>query len=178
MTIYKLKRIRLSKHFTAYELFYSKDFKEITISSNAKLRGIQLFLARTLCQNVLEPIREYFNKPIIITGPARNEVTYRKMLEENDIPPSKTSDHFFMNIYPFTVGAADFFVMDTDMEFVFRYMIKNLDPNVYGQIIYYPGHGFIHVSNNRNVIGKIGDLVPHKKRIMIYRNKRYEEYTK
>lgn len=176
-----LKMIQLSEHFTASEIFYSNQYGIITISENPTLRRVQLRLATQLCNNVLEPIRRRAtvlqkNSKMIISGGARNIITHEAMKRFNPILPSQTSDHSFMNPYwSLGVGATDFYIPGfyiQAMEILFKWTVKNINPETYGQIIIYPEttHSFIHVSNPKSVLGKVGKAIsiPEDRKRLVY----------
>ena len=170
----ELKQVKLSPHFTAFEIFYSNTCSHITLSRQYSLQKVQLWLAQRLCNEILEIIRARVGKPIIITGGARDEVVYKRLLA-NSIKPSPTSDHFFMSYWSLGVGAIDF-TADTDLERLFHWIKDTFDYNSFGQVIWYPDHNFIHISNPKTLLGKIGRLVeiPPSRKVLIYKNGEYK----
>jgi glutaredoxin-related protein len=163
MTLTELKDIKLSEHFQANEIFFMSGM--VTLSDNPKLQKVQFMLAESLCQNLLESIREIAqqkseNAFVTILGGCRNLKTHMKMFDTNWIAPSNTSDHSYMNdYYPLGVGAADFVIPRFDaiaMERLFDEIIEHFDPSQYGQVIFYPDSEskFIHISNPKSILRK------------------------
>ena len=120
---------RLTDHFT---------LAEMTVSQTASRKGIKNTpgAAETealyqLCKNVLEPVRQHFGKPVIVTS------GYRSPRLNRAIGGSSTSQHCKGEAADFTVaGAPNADVLD--------WMHRNLN---YDQLIdeFNPG-GWIHVS--------------------------------
>jgi hypothetical protein len=191
MTTKKLRTIRLSRHFKANEIFYSTGIGEPTISNRPKIQRVQLYLARTLCNNLLEPIREVANtlkndSVISVLGGCRNTKSHEHMKKYNWTKPSETSDHSYINdYYALGVGAADFVVPHFtagEMRWLFEEAIKIFDGKQYGQIIFYPTSPskFIHISNPKAILGNAGkqiQIVEPKKR-MIFTGDDYMTFKK
>lgn len=129
--------MKLSPHFT---------LAEMTVSQTAARRGIDNTPDKTvianltdLCENVLEPVRNYYKKPVIVTS------GYRSKKLNSAIGGSKTSDHCFGYAADFTVqGVSNLEVCD--------WIHKNLN---YKQLIaeFIPASGFggwIHCSYDKN----------------------------
>ncbi len=110
--------MNLSKHFTLEEFIHS-DIAVRKGIDNAPTEEIINNL-KALCINVLEPIREYFKKPIRISS------GYRSLALNKAIGGSKTSQH--------CLGCAvDFTVQDISVDEVFKNIIKmsiNFDQNI------------------------------------------------
>jgi len=129
---------KLSKHF---------QLSEFTKSQTASRRGIrnvptgaQVSALKLLCEKVLEPVREHYGKPVIISS------GYRSPALNRAIGGSLTSQH--------SKGeAADFEIPGVSNAEVCRWMEKNLN---YDQLIlefYTPGlpnSGWVHVSYSAN----------------------------
>ena len=184
MDLKDLKSIELSGHFLASEIFYSRQYKVVTIANESPLHRVQLRLAIRLSHELLEPIRHQSNNmkkdsKIVISGGCRNAETHKAMIRYNPIPPSQTSDHSFLNHYwPIGVGATDFYIpgfFTQAMEILYKWVVKNIDPELYGQIIIYPEstHSFIHISNPKSVLGMVGAVIriPEDKKRLIYTRK-------
>ena len=93
-----------------------------------------------LCEKVLEPIRDHFKQPVIVTS------GYRSPALNKRIGGSGTSQHCFGM-------AADFTVANVSNWDVCQYALKNLN---YDQLIFEYGEaGWIHISyregDNRNM---------------------------
>lgn len=144
--------MQLSPHFTLAEL---------TASQTAFRRGIdntpnEMSIAnlRELCENVLEPIRNHFGKPLIISSGYRNA----KVCEA--IGSSARSQHTASNFD----AAADFGVVHTPFLDVAKYIRDNL---VYDQLILEgpPGRMWVHVSYASNR--------PNRKMYGVYDGRKY-----
>lgn len=85
-----------------------------------------------LCYQVLQPIRDKFNKPLHLLSVYRNDIL------NTAVGGSKTSDHM-------QAIAADFYIKGVEMKDVFMWIQKTL---CFRQLIFYPANGFIHVSMN------------------------------
>ncbi len=110
--------MNLSKHFTLGEFIHSDIAVRKGIDNTPTEEIINNLKA--LCTNVLEPIREYFKKPIRISS------GYRSLALNKAIGGSKTSQH--------CLGCAvDFTVQDISVDEVFKNIIKmsiNFDQNI------------------------------------------------
>jgi hypothetical protein len=186
MTLKQLQAIKLSEHFRASEIFYSVRHNIITLSENPKVQKIQFFLAESICQNLLEDIREIavsrnYQSMIRILGGCRNKETHLKMYSTNWIAPSITSDHSYMNdYYSLGVGAVDFGIPIfklKEMRWLFNQILEYFDGSQYGQVIFYPDSEskFIHISNPKSILGKVGEKIkiPDVSKKMIYENGNY-----
>jgi len=72
MTLEESKKIKLSEHFTLYEAIYSHTAEVNRIDNMPDKRIINNLTQ--LCKQVLEPIRQQYNKPIIISSGYRNAI--------------------------------------------------------------------------------------------------------
>ena len=79
--------MRLTKHFTLEEMTASDSATKMGISNVPTL--MQIDNLTTLCNNVLEPIREHFEKPILVSS------GYRSRTLNVAIGGSKTSQHCY-----------------------------------------------------------------------------------
>lgn len=121
--------IKLTKHFT---------LSEFTRSQTASRRGIdnapgpdEIAALKLLCAKVLEPIREHFDRPVIVTSGYRSPALNRR------IGGSRTSQHCFGQ-------AADFTVPGVSNIELCRWAQRNLN---YDQLIYEFGeNGWVHAS--------------------------------
>jgi uncharacterized protein YcbK (DUF882 family) len=120
--------MQLSPHFSLAEL---------TISQAASRRGIKnvpnadaLAALKSLCVNVLEPIRAHFDRPVIISS------GYRAPAVNKAVGGSATSAHCFGQAADFTVPGVSNFELCGWIE-------RNLN---YDQLIYEFGEsGWVHV---------------------------------
>lgn len=122
--------MQLSKHFSLAEFTNSESAKRNGIDNKPTAEHIENL--KSLCENVLEPIREHFKVPIHISS------GYRSAALNRLIGGSKSSQH--------SVGQA----ADIDMEItsvsnkqIFDYIRGNLD---YDQVINEFDYSWIHVS--------------------------------
>ena len=119
----------------------SKNFslKELTKSETAIRRGIpnepsaeQIENLKTLVENVLQPLRDYFNLPLVVNS------GYRSPAVNTLIGGSATSQHM-------KGEAADIIVPTLDLKTVYLAIMNNF---VYDQLIFEFG-SWVHVSFNR-----------------------------
>jgi hypothetical protein len=122
--------MKLSKHFSLAEFINSESAKRNGIDNKPTEEHIGNI--KSLCENVLEPIREHFKVPIHISSGYRSDALNRL------IGGSKSSQH--------SVGQA----ADVDMEItgvsnkqIFDYIRGNLD---FDQLINEFDYSWIHVS--------------------------------
>ena len=119
--------LRLSKNFT---------LTEMTVSQTAARQGIAndppeaaIAALRQLCTEVLEPVRQHFDRPVIVSS------GYRSPELNRAIGGSGSSQHC-------KGEAADFTVPGVSVLDLARWMHRNLD---YDQLIYEFGR-WVHVS--------------------------------
>lgn len=79
--------IRLSPHFTLEEMTYSDTANRLKIHNIPNTQAVKNL--GYLAHNLLEPLREYLGKPIVITSGYRGEILNRK------VGGSKTSQHLY-----------------------------------------------------------------------------------
>ena len=126
--------MRLARNFS---------LKEMTASQTADRLGIknepdkqQLVNLCLLCNNVLQPVRDHFNKVVTVSSALRTKEVNRA------VGSSDKSQHVFGM-------ASDFEIYGLDNLFVAQYIAENLD---FDQLIleFYtpPNGGWIHVSYN------------------------------
>jgi hypothetical protein len=168
---------KISPHFRIGE-FCQSDYGEI------KPKRYQIYLIKRLAQDILEPIRERFGSPVVITSGIRNKHVWdgiaRRARERGLPPPSKTTDHSYLDpeVNQWGVGAVDFFVEGVSSQHVFLWASENL---AYGQIILYPDYHFIHISNPKEIVfsNRFAEkFLKGKKRKMLYKDGRYREWQK
>ena len=140
----------LSRNFSLNEFIKSDTAKTLDIAnypSDAEIDNLKL-----LCINVLQPIRERFNKPITISS------GYRCKALNKAVGGSKTSSHMYGY-------AADLIVHD--FEEVFKWIVDNIE---YTQAIIEEnskGNKWIHISYIKNNL---------KQNTLRYKNGNYSVY--
>jgi uncharacterized protein YcbK (DUF882 family) len=126
--------MQLSKNFYLSELTKSQTASRYGISNQPNSKQIENLKA--LCSNILQPVREHFGKPVIISS------GYRSPLLNARIGGSRLSQHCFGQ-------AADFEIPGLPNKEVAQWIRQNLD---YDQLIleFYdgknPNSGWIHCS--------------------------------
>lgn len=158
------------------------NLKEFTYSSSAGIwiepTDIQIERIKKLCVHILQPIRYQFGR-VVITGGLRNAEVYRFLLvkavedrRERGVMtplPSLTSDHFAGDNYnPKGTGAADFTIPQANLKDVFKWIVSQWLP--YKQVIFYPEHKFIHISND------VEGITP-RRQALIYENGDYSPFN-
>jgi len=142
---------QLSSHFREAEFF------ELTQGPNKAQR----FLAEKLCVNILEPIRAVVGCGIYVSDGCRNHARHLDLKRRN-YHPSPTSDHsFLLEWHPQGVGAADVlklrrtrqdhFTREAFTEIEYHDILADLNPDLFGQLIWYRDRGHIHASNPRSL---------------------------
>jgi zinc D-Ala-D-Ala carboxypeptidase len=119
--------MQLSKHFTLEEFTHSDTALKLGIDNSPNEEQTEKL--KTLCEFVLERIREFFGLPVHIDSGFRSEAL-------NDAVPnsSKTSQH--------SLGeAADITIPGLDLVHIIRYIVAVLE---YDQVILEPT--WVHVS--------------------------------
>jgi zinc D-Ala-D-Ala carboxypeptidase len=113
--------------------------QELTSSETAVRRGINntpspevILNLKALCENVLQPLRDWYGKPITITS------GYRSPELNKAIKGAKNSDHM-------RGQAVDFVLPKEDYARVFDWLRKNV---IFDQIIDEFGFSWIHISFN------------------------------
>lgn len=140
----------------------SPNFRVSEIFEHVEPTDEQLWLARHLCETLLEPIRSCVGTPIFVSDGARSWSRHN-LLEARGYNPYRYSDHSFMLDWNWRgVGAVDIlklvqtrqgnlarstFIEDDYDAIVSMFGVE--DPLPYGQLIWYRKRGHIHVSNPR-----------------------------
>lgn len=111
---------QLSVHFRLDEFLRSRHYPAIA----ARMRPTQreIYRLRLLCHTVLEPIREYVDRPITITSGFRSLELNSKLRGS-----SRTSQHLYGE-------AADLVIAGCDLLDVFGFAVRL--PNAYQRILY------------------------------------------
>lgn len=124
--------MQLSKNFSLVELTSSETAARKGLNNTPDEQAIESLKA--LCENVLQPLREWYGKPINVTS------GYRSPKVNKAIGGSGTSEHCFGK-------AADFTIQKDDYRMVFQYIKENLK---FRQLIWEFGNNdapqWIHVS--------------------------------
>ena len=126
--------VKLTKNFTIEEMVYSPTAEANKIDNRANVVVIENL--KCLCENVLQPLRDYLGCAVKVTSGYRSEALNRK------IGGVKNSQHK-------TGKAADIIVPNKKLNDVFEYIKANLpfdqlllEHNAYGR--------WIHVSYDKN----------------------------
>lgn len=110
--------MNLTKNFTIHELTYSPTAEANKIDNRPSVQVIANLKA--LCENVLQPLREYLNAPVIVSSGFRCAQLNKK------VGGRPNSQH--------CVGmACDFVVPQRNLKDVFKYIKNNLP---YDQLLY------------------------------------------
>jgi len=126
--------MNLSKHFTLTEFTKSPEAIRLGIDNTPTDKDIRNMIL--LCENVLEPVRAHYNKPI------RTNSGFRSIALNTAIKGSRTSQHCFGQ-------AADFEIMGVSNYDLAEWIALNLQ---FDQLIleYYkpgiPNSGWVHCS--------------------------------
>lgn len=129
--------MQLSKHFTLAELTRSQTAKRLDIANNPS--DVEIKCLKDLCENILEPVRVHFGKPIIISS------GYRSPALNKANGGASTSQHV-------KGQAADIEIDGVPNAAIYSYIFKNLD---FDQLIAEKlksndgSAGWIHVSYNK-----------------------------
>lgn len=124
---------KLTKHFRYGEMIQSQTAKRRDIDNTPTEEHLENFV--TLCEEVLEPIRTHYNKPVIITSGYRSDELNAAIGGVADSQHAKGE-------------AADFHVPSVDLNDVFEWIVTQSDI-LWDQIIlefYDEGGGWIHIS--------------------------------
>ena len=162
--------------------FREKEFCQVMVNGvryPVGLDAVGKWLLDHLVSEVLQPIRGYFGRPVIVTCGARNWEIYQAIRKEADKDPtrpkpSRKSDHFFANaVHPYGVGAADITITGIDPMDILTYVIQGGLP--VGQAIAYPSRRFIHLSNPKSLLFSeevVGSVFPEKARYLVWDHRR------
>lgn len=125
--------MKLTKNFSLAEMVFSPTARDKGISNEPN--ADQIAALKLLCERVLQPLRDHFGKPVVVTSGFRSAALNRV------IGGSSTSQH--------SKGeAADFTIPGVSNLEVCRWLEKNLN---YDQLIYEFGEsGWIHVSFSKH----------------------------
>lgn len=130
--------MNLSKHFTLEEFLDSNTARRRGIDNSAPAEHVDNM--RALCVAILQPVRDYYGKPVGITS------GYRSAALNRAVGGSKTSQHSFGQ-------AADFHVKGFQIGHTFSYIANSGLP--FDQLIYEFG-GWVHCSygprNRRQIL--------------------------
>ena len=126
--------MQLSKNFTLKEMTKSATAQRLGISNSPKDNEVENL--RKLCENILQPLRDEYNKPIIVSSGFRCEKLNKA------VGGSPTSEHRY------GMAADIHSISDTkeDNKEIFDLIVKMDLP--YGQLINEFNYDWIHVSYN------------------------------
>jgi zinc D-Ala-D-Ala carboxypeptidase len=131
ITVETAKSYKLSKNFTLYELLYSPTaFEKGLMHLQMDITEKEILNLKRLCENVLQPLRDYMKSPININS------GYRSKALNDAIGGSKTSDHM-------KAMAADINCSNFPKAFEYLKKLKFRQLIRYGEPI-----RFIHISYN------------------------------
>lgn len=123
--------MKLTDNFTLNELVYSVTAEANKIDNRPNVKVISNL--QKLCENVLQPLRDYLGCPVIVTSGFRCAELNKKI-------GGKPNSHHLMGY------AADFVVPQRNLKDVFKWMKSNLP---YDQLLFEynsSGDRWIHVS--------------------------------
>tara|TARA_R110000796_G_scaffold185161_3_gene301739 strand:+ start:1601 stop:2044 length:444 start_codon:yes stop_codon:yes gene_type:complete len=125
--------MKLTPHFSLGEMTKSQTALRLGLDNNPDPEGVASL--RTLCEQVLEPVRKHFDRPVIINS------GYRAEAVNTAIGSKPTSQHC-------KAQAADIEIPGVDNLELYQWLTDNSD---YDQLIleYYTGEpqsGWVHVS--------------------------------
>lgn len=128
--------MRITPHFTLSEMTKSQTALRLGLDNDPDSDGIASL--RALCEQVLEPIREHYDRPVIVTS------GFRALAVNKAIGSRATSQHI-------KGEAADIEIPGVDNLEIYYWVAANLD---FDQLIleYYsgePSSGWVHVSHVR-----------------------------
>lgn len=125
--------MNLSKNFTLEELIYSPTAKRLKIDNTPSKYVISSL--KKLCENVLQPLRDKYEKPIIVTS------GYRSSRLNKAVGGSSTSDHVYGR-------AADIRTVDDNNKILWDLLLDMVQKGeIYvKQVIDEFGYDWIHVS--------------------------------
>lgn len=126
--------MQLSKNFTLKEMTKSATAQRLGIGNSPKDNEVENL--RKLCENILQPLRDKYNKPIIVSSGFRGEKLNKA------VGGSPTSEHRY------GMAADIHSISDTkeDNKEIFDLIVKMDLP--YGQLINEFNYDWIHVSYN------------------------------
>jgi len=131
----------LTKNFSEREFIVSAKFPELAAKIIASpSEKYKIFLLSVI---ILQPARNWIKRPIKITSGICDEELNTLLGRDWE-----TTDHFYCN-YEATSNAVDFIVLENGIhsfnktELVYLWIKDNLE---YGQLIWYPKRGSVHVT--------------------------------
>jgi zinc D-Ala-D-Ala carboxypeptidase len=130
ITIDEAKAYRLSKNFTLYEFLHSDTaILKGLMHEQCSITEKEIVNLKRLCENVLQPLREYIKKPIRINS------GYRSLTLNTALKGSPNSEHM-------RGMAADIWCPDMPTAWAFMQRLN------FRQLIKYGEFRFIHISYN------------------------------
>lgn len=148
--------IKVSDNFSLKEYL-----KSDLLGDCVPINDIQYWLIKKHAKLVMQPIRDEFGM-LIITSAVRNKEIIKLMNDSDEFSPSTTTDHSFLDpeVYPYGVGAADFYAVDEPnlleiQQWIMKKALRFKLP-VGQSIIYWDSKKedfvFIHVSLLRSIV--------------------------
>lgn len=130
--------MQLSPHFTLEEMTRSKKFPNIPNTPNQD----QVFALEALCDNVLEPIRAYFKKPVQVNSGFRSLALNKAVGSK-----AKFSQHMMGEAADIVIPG----VANVDIWFYITEELKQYDQCIAEMLSETnPSQGWIHVSYSRH----------------------------
>lgn len=176
---------QLSTNFKLHEFLVSESYEKahgISPIEGEELNSLQIYLAERLAKDILQPIRRHFGKLKINSG-IRTPSIMEAMIAYG-FKPSPTTDHSYGNteVNWKGSGAADIVPIESDIWSVYDWIISTRFAGQinYNQVILYPGNGFIHISNPKEILFSsrlVKDLqLTSRKREAVYKDGAYSIY--
>jgi len=137
--------------FFAYEEFTQSNYGRPVFNKLSK------HLLECLCRNILDPIREEFGHPILVTSGIR-DINVMNGLRNAGYHPSPSTDHSFgdQEVNPFGVGAADLVPQDDSCERLFAIACELFRKNqiCFGQCLWerQGRREWVHIANPKTVL--------------------------
>lgn len=147
-----------------YAGYLSPHFRVREVFEEHQPTDTQLWLAKILARDLLEPVRKIVDCALYISDGYRSWARW-KDLKRRGYKPYRHSDHSYLEAWnPFGVGAVDLLLLvrtrtnhirrepfrQEHYETIVEAMAGEGNPP-WGQLIWYPDRGHIHVSNRREV---------------------------
>ena len=129
-----------SKYFTLKEVIKSETAVRKDIDNNPD--GTVISQLKAICENIMDPIREHYGKPVRVTS------GYRCPTLNKSIGGSSSSQHCALN----NDAAIDFefYDMDMDLEEVFKWITEESKLPFDQCIAEFLPEGWIHISYKKN----------------------------
>ena len=144
---------KFSEHFTLKEVIKSETAVRKGIDNTPNDKVVSQLKA--ICQNIMDPIRKHYGKPIRVTS------GYRCPTLNKSIGGSSRSQHCALN----NDAAIDFefYDMDMDLEEVFKWITEESKLPIDQCIAEFLPHGWIHISYKK--IGENRQKITRAKKV-------------